>query len=450
MRIKKYEAADMKEALKLIKEELGPNAVILSTKKITKPAGRGLLPKSMLEVTAAVDYDSTNVSDKDSPPKSKKGESHSMPAIEPDEEHGNVGSDIKEYDDYLSSLIAELSAESPDLDGTSPLEGSVSYTASINETDITQSVVDAFEKYGMISLSQDISQIKADIMEIRRTLETPANISVDLAQDLKDYYALMIKNGLDELVAYRFLKGFEKSNPSFLGKAQLRKQLTDQLAEQIPCESDFVSALSKKVVNFIGPTGVGKTTTIAKLAAILVLKYTGKVCLVTSDNFRIGAVDQLKTYADIVRLPFYVATSGEDLAELLKGLSDDYDYILLDSTGRSPYDSTGVKDAAELVRTVYNSVPTMISVLVLSLASNHRELQEMYERFSMFEPEYIIFTKLDETRYFGPLATLAIRKKIPLLLFSTGQGVPDDMEVPDGKKIAKKLLQEIPTLWHEG
>jgi flagellar biosynthesis protein FlhF len=461
MKTKRYEVSEMAQALKQIKDELGPDAVILSTKRISKPTAPGIPPKTVLEVTAAVDYEAIpskkNISKeepkkslpaqtlKTPPAKQFKTYSFTSPPPAPAKEKSPPLADYREDED-IASILNELDAETVLAAKDIPLlpaKDEERYIPSAKKEDPSLKVEEVLKKLGIEELVKGMGELKKDVAEIKRLMDDSISISVDLPPHLKEYYVILTRNGLDDLVAYRFLKGLEKNTPEFIGKAQMKNIVWTSLSEIIPIEEDFLSALSKKVVAFVGPTGVGKTTTLAKVAATLVLKYSGKVCLVTSDNFRIGAVDQLKTYADIVRLPLYVATSQNELSELLNSMTYDYDYILLDSTGRSPYDSTGVQDAIALM----TAMPSIMPVLVLSLAANHRELGDMYERYSGFLPEYIIFTKLDETKYFGPLASIAIKKKTPLLFLSTGQGVPDDMEIPDGRKIAKKILQELPTLW---
>ncbi|MDR2104826.1 MAG: flagellar biosynthesis protein FlhF [Deferribacteraceae bacterium] len=462
MRTKRYEVSDMKQAIERIKADLGSNAVILSTKRIKKPAAPGLSPKILFEVTAAVDDAAIPPKKPPLPDEPSLSEPNQLlagldrktfyegntPRLPPKktEDLSTPRADFREDED-ISQILDELNS---DIESSSakdlplfPTKDEERYIPVAKREETTLNIEETLKKMGFEELVKGVSDLKKEVAEIKRLMDDSISISVDLPQHLREYYTILTRNGLDDLVAYRFLKGVEKNLPELLGKAQMRNLVQNGLAEIIPIEKDFLSALSKKVVAFVGPTGVGKTTTIAKVAATLVLKYSGKVCLVTSDNFRIGAVDQLKTYADIVRLPLYVATSQKELSELLNSMSYDYDYILLDSTGRSPYDSTGVQDAIGLM----TAMPTIMPVLVLSIAANHKELGDMYERYSGFLPEYIIFTKLDETKYFGPLASIAIKKKTPLLFLSTGQGVPDDMEIPDGKKIAKKILQELPTLW---
>jgi len=395
MRIKKYEVYDMAEAMKLIKRDLGSDAVILSTKKLQKNASFGLFSKPMIEVTAAVDVDERLDSGKAS------GQAQALKGLKR-KESSSGGHEV----DKLAELINTM--------GLNRFEG----------------------------LMNDVTDIKKQLIEMKSIFKD--NIALDLPVQLKGFYNAMIKNGTDEIICYKFLKRLENRAMSGLSESQIKNLIVQLLGNLIPIEKDYFSMLKQKVVALVGPTGVGKTTTIAKMAANLSLKLGKKVCLITIDNFRIGAVEQLKTYAEIVDIPIFVASTPQELQEIISKCSD-YEYVFVDSMGRSQYDSQQIREILQFLE-----VDRRITVaLVMSMSSNHNEMPETFENYSKLMPEYLIFTKLDETRYFGPLINLPIRKKTPLLLLSNGQNVPDDMEIPDGRKIASKVITEIPRIWSE-
>ena len=293
-------------------------------------------------------------------------------------------------------------------------------------------------------LLEDIGDIKKQLANMQSNISD--NIVIDLPAKLKDYHALFLKNGVDDIISYRLLKDIEaRIEGKEATSAQIKSIAIDKLAELIPVEKSYYDVMMNKIVALAGPTGVGKTTTIAKIAATMTLKYGKKVCLITVDNFRIGAVEQLKTYAEIVNLPLYVATSPEELLRVVTKVKDKYDCVLIDSMGRGQFDTSQIAG----IRDFFKVDSRITTALVLSMASNHIELYDTFERYEVLEPDYLIFTKLDETKYFGPLINIPVKKKLPLLLVTTGQNVPDDMEIPDGRKIAKRMLQEIPTLWSD-
>lgn len=534
MKIKKYEVTDMKEALRMIKEDLGPDAVILSTRKVMKSNNFGLFARPVLEVTAAVEYDGMPAARKKQPTRAvvreesvqsgfgydaypsayatvtkKQMPKKTVPLMEKQSvmqvpqrqktsvEHRGYGPYAHQsyqqdygsiHDDYLSEAMAEagITDEEPFYappvrkrkvqdDDLPPaympqeeeyyeevkkparkekyVEVKEEKRASSEEDIRKQAEINAERMAAVIkavgldkftNLLEDIGEIKKQISTMQSNMND--NIVIDLPQKLKDYHTLFIKNGVDDIISYRLLKEIEmRIDGKDATPVQIKSIAVDKLAELIPLEKNYAEVMTSRIVALAGPTGVGKTTTIAKIAASLTLKYGKKVCLITVDNFRIGAVEQLKTYAEIVNLPLYVATSPEELARIIAKVKGRYDSILIDSMGRGQFDTSqiaGIKDFFQVDSRI-------TTALVLSMASNHIELYDTFERYEVLKPDYLIFTKLDETKYFGPLINIPVKKKLPLLLVTTGQNVPDDMEVPDGKKIARRMLQEIPTLWSD-
>ncbi len=545
MKIKKYEVTDMKEALRMIKEDLGPDAVILSTRKVMKSNNFGLFARPVLEVTAAVEYDGAAGSKKRTQQSTSysQGASYQQntpyqhgtgfgyddfpsayttqprrsavkktaPIVEKQQavipntprkrqvtEHTGYGpyshQKYQNYnsmqDDYLAEAMAEAGITDDETFYAPPVrkrqvveddvmpaympeerheyeevvarkpvrkekaveekvekqqfdENAAKKQAELNAERMA-AVIKAVGLDKFASLLDDIGEIKKQLSDMQDNMSE--NIAIDLPPKLKDYHALFIKNGVDDIISYRLLKEIEvKIEGKEATASQIKSIAVEKLADLIPLEKNYHEIMTSKIIALAGPTGVGKTTTIAKIAATMTLKYGKKVCLITVDNFRIGAVEQLKTYAEIVNLPLYVATSPEELARVITKVKSKYECILIDSMGRGQFDTTQIEGIKEF----FGVDARITTALVLSMASNHIELYDTFDRYEILKPDYLIFTKLDETKYFGPLINIPVKKKLPMLLVTTGQNVPDDMEVPDGRKIAKSMLQEIPTLWSD-
>ena len=184
----------------------------------------------------------------------------------------------------------------------------------------------------------------------------------------------------------------------------------------------------------VGPTGVGKTTTIAKLAARFAYKMGSsyKVGIITLDSFRVGAIEQLKAYTNIMRLPLEVVKKPEDLVESLLRLQD-CNYILIDTAGSSQYDV----DKIELINKYQNRLKDIRIEKLLVLPANIKrmDLHEIYTHYSTLGIDDLIFTKLDETRSFGNVITFAYKIKKAIAYLSVGQNVPDDLIVSDSNYI---------------
>jgi len=190
------------------------------------------------------------------------------------------------------------------------------------------------------------------------------------------------------------------------------------------------------VVAFVGPTGVGKTTTIAKLAAIFALFEERKVALVTADTYRIAAVEQLKTYAKIIGIPIEVVFTPQEIRRAIERHLD-AELILIDTAGRSHYDNMKM---SELKSYIESSSPDEVHI-VLSLNTKYRDLEEIIKRFGCIPLHKMVLTKLDETATFGNILNLARDFSIPISYVTNGQDVPKDIEVADPSKLAEVILR---------
>lgn len=192
---------------------------------------------------------------------------------------------------------------------------------------------------------------------------------------------------------------------------------------------------ASRVMALVGPTGVGKTTTVAKLAAGYALDYGLKVGLITVDTFRIAAPQQLKVYGQIMDIPTLVAADKTELAEALKSLAH-CDRVLIDTVGRSPADEDNLDELADLL----GSVLDLACHLVLACPTREADQKSAVEAFGRFKPRSLIFTKLDETGTFGPILNRVAQTNLPLSYLTFGQQVPEDIEPAAIESLTRRLM----------
>jgi flagellar biosynthesis protein FlhF len=204
--------------------------------------------------------------------------------------------------------------------------------------------------------------------------------------------------------------------------------------------SDGCKAISPatRIAHFVGPTGVGKTTTIAKLAAEQVLKHKRKVGFITSDTYRIAAVEQLKTYATILNVPLEVVFSPQDLLKAFEKMTD-RDIVFMDTAGRNFRNEMYVSELNALLSAENNGE----TFLVLSLTMKYKDMKAITENFMKFKLDKVLFTKMDETDSYGSIVNLLHDFPIRLSYVTTGQSVPDDIAEAKEEHIVDRILGDV-------
>jgi len=236
-------------------------------------------------------------------------------------------------------------------------------------------------------------------------------------------YSLLVENGLDENFASKLLKKIKGNSDGNPEKEKL--QVMSLMKKVIPVEGGInLRSDGPKLVAFVGPTGVGKTTTIAKVAADYAIRKNKKVALVSLDTYRLGAVDQLQIYGDIMNLPVEVAGEKQAFCEIVKR-NRDKDLILIDTTGRSHRD----QDYSGQLKEIFAAAGEVEVHLVLSVTSQEKLFSSTFQQFAPLGLDRVLFTKLDEGLSFGHLFNFSVRKRVPLSYFTIGQSVPEDLEI---------------------
>jgi len=281
----------------------------------------------------------------------------------------------------------------------------------------------------------------ASIKEMMGLMST-SQMSIPMPQLLKNpllmkLYARMLDQGVEEVLIKEILtKAGVFDNIESMSAADIKKQVVMALMQLIEVEDPFATPRHPQTVAaFVGTTGVGKTTTIAKIAANLMVQQKKKVGLISIDTYRIGAMEQLKNYADILGVPCFQAFTRRDLL-LALGRMRAMDVVLIDTAGRSQYDMSRLGGLKKMIGD-HASIDTH---LLLSVGMAASEMKTTAQSFSGLNFKTYIFTKLDEVREIGNIVNQMASYKIPISYVTAGQNVPEDIERVDRKKMVTRLL----------
>lgn len=382
MKMKKYNASSIAEAMKLIRADLGDDAVILNSKVVVDKKFFGLVKKKSFEVVAGID---------------KVEAKSAFPPLQ---------------DLQLLKPIVQAPA-----------------TVSVKETE--QKVLKKASLEEDSAITNELKKEIADLKSIMQSLHR---------QSIQSKYP-------DELLHFI----------DYLKQQELNEELITQISDELFVHIENIDAIDfetfqavtervlerklrdveiggvsydRTYINVLGPTGVGKTTTIAKMAARAVLEKKKKVGFITTDTYRIAAIEQLKTYAGLLQVPIEIVYSAEDYKAAIEKFAH-LDLVFIDTAGRNYKEAKYITDLQRLIK-FDEDVQTF---LVLSLTSKEQDLDVIIKQFEQIHVEKFIFTKLDETNSIGTMFNLMIKYKKGLAYYTNGQEVPEDIEEPSLEKL---------------
>ena len=285
-------------------------------------------------------------------------------------------------------------------------------------------------------IEQRLDSLHKMIAELGR--QTRPRGLVEIPPGLFAHYLALIEGDVEDEIARELIAKLQlHATPEQLDNTAATTSLLTALVErEIRCTEPLLPKRGyRRVAMLVGPTGVGKTTTIAKLAGRFGLEGDLRVGLITVDTYRVAAVDQLRTYAEIIDLPLLVVSSPEELPAALEQFAE-FDLVLIDTAGRSPHDDRQLEELKQLVTA---ASPDDIC-LVLSLASGAKSLRATADRFAAVRPTSLILTKLDEAAGCGGLLSVSRDIAIPISYFTLGQEVPRDIEPANACRAARLVL----------
>ncbi|MFJ8234344.1 flagellar biosynthesis protein FlhF [Ureibacillus sp. NPDC094379] len=378
MKMKKYAAPSIAEAMKLIRAELGEDAVIINSKVVVTKKLFGLIKHKNFEVLAGVDQ--------------------------------------IEIKPTTSSMLPDLQS-----DHFQP-----SWSTGQEEVHSENSLL--------------TSELKSEIADLKAMLQSMQRLSVEsqIPQEMKPFLDFLKRQELSEelitAISDELFQLYKKQGT--LSNLEIKKVAEQYLKEKMLSLPIGGLSYKRKYINLLGPTGVGKTTTIAKMAARAVLEKKKKIGFITTDTYRIAAIEQLKTYANLLQAPVEIVYNANDYKAAIKKF-EHLDLIFIDTAGRNYKEAKYVNDLKKLIE----FDEEVESFLVLSLTAKEKDMETITEQFEEIPIEKFIFTKIDETNTIGTMFNLMIKYNKGLAYYTNGQEVPEDIEEANIEKLLELFFQ---------
>ncbi len=404
MKLKTFTAPSYTEALNKVKETLGDDVVIVSSKEIKR---KTLGSKGLYEIVVAVE----------------------------DEESVKKVYDNRQssYNDKMDDVMLKLSSAAKEINNIS------------SKKELPQNSLKPVKNDEILQLKEEINKIADTLKYLQASVwDISKKEDLELPPEFSEIYALAKASGITTNYLNEIMKLTIKYMPLKMRKnrSAIKRYFYTLLKKMIPIRIEReIKHPHKKIMMFVGPTGVGKTTTIAKLAARYAYKQNSrhKVGIITLDTYRIGAVEQLMTYAKMMKLPIETVVDPSDFEEALNALRHN-DYILIDTVGSSQHDREKIEKLTSFLKV--NTFAEININLVLSTITKYEDLVDIYENFSVLPIDTLIFTKLDETKTYGNIFSLLLDTKKPVSYFSVGQEVPDDLMQANTEYLLKGILEK--------
>ena len=410
MIIKKFVGKTEEEAQEAAKKELGSGIVIMNVRNAKKKGLAGFFGSRQVEVTVALEEESDSL-------RTVRRES-------PKNEN-TVAKKAEQEKETAQNVVSVMSESSQNIE---------------KKLDSLQTLlVNRFGREEQIKSEQ--SQPESASVQNGEEKKSKEEDEGNKEQEkfIRLLYNTMLENEVDEKYANQIIDDAEKNRKPNLPFDYILANVYQKMILKFGKAEGIIPAQNgPKILLFMGPTGVGKTTTIAKIASHYAMEEKKKIVLLTADTYRIAAAEQLRTYANILEVPFRVIYTEEELKTAVSDFGD-YDYIFIDTAGHSPQNEEMLAKMRQLIKTA-GEAGEYQTFLVLSATTKYRDLQKIASSYKEISDYQLIFTKLDETATLGCLMNLRLYTETPIAYVTCGQNVPDDIEQFNPQKTVKQLL----------
>lgn len=431
--IQKFRGATYDEACRNMRDALGPDALVLRTAEVREGGLFGLFGSSKVEITAAAPPPRPGTRRK-SPVEKRYMASGATP---PGSVIHTTDRDLERYKQIVSEAQQRMGIKPQKSVAAPPSPDSAPPVA-------TGSAAPLLKFKPAAETPQPAgteATLRREMREMRQLLEvlvaeTPSN---ELPQEFAPYYRTLLERGCTRKAAATVLTAAMKlGDPDVIGDPRVfRERLKLEVRKRVPVTGGIALQAGRcRVVALAGATGVGKTTSIAKLAGEFAVRRLAHVALITADTYRVGAPDQLNVYANIIGLPMKVVNNPQELRLALRAFQE-YDLVLIDTAGGSQFN---VRQIAELKEMLAAAEPDE-TLLVLGATTRFEDLQHVIANFQCLKPTSLLVSKLDETRHYGTLLSLTVEYGLPLSYLSTGQDVPDDIVLAESGYVADLIIE---------
>lgn len=407
MIIKKFTGKTEEEAVEAAKKELGSGVVIMNVRSVKKKGLSGLLGAKQVEVTVALEEDKDSLNGVRREP---------LPAA----------AQLKEEVKATQTAAKVVSESSQNIE---------------KKLDSLQTLLVNRLRQEEVKSESPAAEEEPVLREESNEMEVAEEPMGEQEKFIRLLYNTMLENEVDEKNANQIIEDVEKNKkPNMPFDYILANVYQKMILKFGRAEGIQPAEKGPKTLFFIGPTGVGKTTTIAKIASYYCVEQKKKVVLLTADTYRIAAAEQLRTYANILEVPFRVIYSEEEVKNAIQDFKD-YDYIFIDTAGHSHRNDELLEKAGQLLNAA-RQVSECQAFLVISATTKYKDLMKIAANYREITEYQLIFTKLDETAALGNLMNLRLFTGAPIAYITCGQNVPDDIEQFNPQKTVKNLLKK--------